>query len=89
MQGPQPGGAQHQQAPAGPAGDRPPQAGQPQGAAGQQGGALGGAPVNGAPQGGAGLSAGPAQMGPVRPRGVLQEIQALVIGFFTSLMPGA
>ena len=34
----------------------------------------------------AGRAAG--QTGPVRPRGVLQEIQALVVGFFTSLMPG-
>ena len=31
---------------------------------------------------------GTGQTGPVRPRGVLQEIQALVVGFFTSLMPG-
>jgi len=28
------------------------------------------------------------QTGPMRPRGVVQEIQALVVGFFTSLMPG-
>ena len=31
---------------------------------------------------------GAGQTGPARPRGVLQEIQALVLGFFTSLMPG-
>lgn len=37
---------------------------------------------------GAQQGAAAGQEGPVRPQGLLQEMQALVVGFFTSLMPG-
>ena len=51
-------------------------------------GPAGGRPAEAAPaaqRGAAGLPG----LGLVRPRGLLQEVQALVVGFFTSLMPGA
>jgi hypothetical protein len=60
--------------------------------------AAGPAPANGgAPAAAAGAGARPVapaaaaaagQMGQARPRGFVQEMQALIIGFFTSLLPG-
>ena len=51
-------------------------------------GPAGGRPAEAAPVA-HGVAAGLPRLGLARPRGLLQEIQALVVGFFTSLMPGA
>ena len=51
-------------------------------------GPAGGRPAEAAPAA-HGVAAGLPGLGLARPRGLLQEVQALVVGFFTSLMPGA